>query len=303
MKRTGVIAIAAGAAVVVGVVAGISWMLLRTTGAEPTAQQYLDALAGGDGAAAVALIADAPSGDIELAAALSEATELLVEPKITAITEADTTATASFTFSLAGATIAGTFDLAKAGDGWFINNDALGEVVATSSVGDSVTIANVIVAIGTKVALLPASYEVAPAPVGILEGAATAHVSPGRLSAVQTTATLSSDAAAAAQAQLDAYVDGCAVPAPAVPEHCGIRIPWAVDLVSLDEVAFRVESYPVIALSENAASFTATAGELVATATGTTRDGDEESFTYRADDWALQGNVSFKGNEMVLSVY
>ena len=40
----------------------------------------------------------------------------------------------------------------------------------------------------------------------------------------------------------------------------------------------------------------------MATATGTTRDGAEASFTYRADDWALRGTVTLTRDDMKLAV-
>ena len=70
----------------------------------------------------------------------------------------------------------------------------------------------------------------------------------------------------------------------------------------LDGIAFRIEEHPVVALSEDAASFDATGGVIVATATGTTRGGESRAFTYRADDWALRGSVRFSGDEMILAV-
>lgn len=111
-----------------------------------------------------------------------------------------------------------------------------------------------------------------------------------------------SDPLVAMQEQLDAYADACAEPAASVPEHCGIVVPWAADLAELSGIAFRIEQYPVVALSADGRSFDATGGVLVATATGTTRDGTPGAFTYRTDEWALRGDVSARDDRTILSV-
>ena len=102
--------------------------------------------------------------------------------------------------------------------------------------------------------------------------------------------------------KLDAYADTCAKPAQAVPDQCGLRVPWAADLASLASIAFRIEAYPIVTLSADGRAFDAVDGRIVATATGTTRDGAPGAFTYQADDWALRGSVTFTGDEMVLAV-
>ena len=115
-------------------------------------------------------------------------------------------------------------------------------------------------------------------------------------------ASITPEATSAAQAQIDAYADECTQPAAAVPANCGLRVPWAADLATLTSIAFRIDQRPVLALAPDGRSFAATGGIVVATATGTTRAGATASFTYRADDWALRGSVSFQGDEMVLAV-
>ncbi|GAA2006371.1 hypothetical protein [Microbacterium ulmi] len=151
-------------------------------------------------------------------------------------------------------------------------------------------------------ALLPGAYSASASPTGLLSGATTVVVLPGGDDDVAVEASLSADATAKAQAQLDAYARACAQPADAVPANCGIRVPWAADLAGLDRIAFRIEQLPAVVLSPDARSFAATGGILVATASGTARDGTAGSFTYRADDWALRGTVAFAGDGMVLGV-
>jgi len=115
-------------------------------------------------------------------------------------------------------------------------------------------------------------------------------------------ASVVADPTAAVQEQLDRYADACAKPRDTVPEHCGIVVPWAADLAGLSGVAFRIEKYPVVVLSTDGRSFDATGGVLVATATGTTRDGATASFTYRTDEWALRGDIAVDNGTTVVSV-
>ncbi|MGN6218213.1 MAG: hypothetical protein ACTHNQ_01815 [Microbacterium sp.] len=110
------------------------------------------------------------------------------------------------------------------------------------------------------------------------------------------------DRTAAIQEQLDHYADACAAPAKTVPEHCGIFVPWAADLAQLSGLAFRIEAYPVVVLSPDGRSFDATGGVLVATASGTTREGAPGSVTYRTGEWALRGDVVTHGDETTVSV-
>ena len=140
------------------------------------------------------------------------------------------------------------------------------------------------------------------APRGILSGSATAAVSTGTPTDVSLHTSLTAHATAAAQTQLDAYLEQCTARSDAVPDHCGLRVPWAVDLRSLDTIAFRIDDRPVVTLSDDGSSFDATEGVVVATATGTTRSGGPGTFTYRADDWSLRGSIRYEGDEMVLLV-
>jgi hypothetical protein len=104
------------------------------------------------------------------------------------------------------------------------------------------------------------------------------------------------------QEQLDAYADSCAQPAVTVPDHCGIVIPWAADLAQLTGVAFRIEQHPTVAISADGATFDATGGVLVATVSGTTRDGVAAEFTYRTDAWTLRGDIDADGDRILVSV-
>ena len=91
-------------------------------------------------------------------------------------------------------------------------------------------------------------------------------------------------------------------PAATVPHSCGIRIPWAADLATLEGLAYRIEQRPAVALSPGDGTFSATGGILIVTATGTTHGGVPGGYTYRAEDWALYGTLRFTGDELVLAV-
>jgi len=155
---------------------------------------------------------------------------------------------------------------------------------------------------GSAIALLPGRYDVEALPRGLVSGSASVSLPPGMRRELEVAASFAPAATDAAQEQLDAYATACAAASSAVPPNCGLRVPWAADLATLSALAFRVEQLPVVALSPDGTTFAATGGVVIATATGTTRQGGTASFTYRADDWALRGTVTFPGNEMVLAV-
>ncbi|WP_396668033.1 hypothetical protein [Microbacterium sp. R86528] len=302
MKRAAVVAIVAGAVVLAGAAVGVVFLANSADGPAEAAQSYLSALASGDGESAADLIVGSPRDASELASALDSAASLITSPEVMSVDVADAQATAAFAFSLEGEIVEGTFTLVKTADGWGLADDAVGVIVPTAQQGDSAMIAGTLVSSDTTVVLLPATYSVTAAPVGLLEGTVTARVTPGATVDAATPAELSAEAVATVQRQLDAYADVCAASVDSVPDECGIRVPWGVDLASLHRIAFQISSYPIVDLSDDE-SFRSSDGVITATATGITRDGEERSFTYRADDWAMQGTVQFIGNEMVLSVF
>lgn len=312
MKRSAVvgIVIAVGAAVLLGI--GAWWFLSQPAGPEATAKSYLEALAAGDGEKALALLAESPSDDIDRAAALAEAERLVTAVAVTTVAQADGKGTqtsgpkgearAEVTYSLDGTKHSGTLTLVETGDGWRVGADGLGAVSPRTTVGDHVLVGGAYVPTGAETLLLPAVYAVQAAPINILSGATTAALTMGDSADAAVEASVSPDALAMAQEQLDLYAQRCAAPAQAVPDRCGIRVPWAADLASLSSIAFRVEQTPQITLSPDLTTFAATGGVIVATATGTTRDGAEGAFTYRADDWALRGTVALTRDGMRLVV-
>lgn len=301
MKRGAVIAIAAGAAAVV--VGGLTvwWFATREPGPDVVAEDFLTALAEGDGEHAVTFVSDTP--DASAGDALEGAAGFLTDPVVVSVAaEQDGRTRAEVTFDLDGAPRTASFGLVETDDGWRIAPDAMGSLTPSTTIGDAVRVGGVLTPATTATALFPAVYDVAAAPAPILTGSATAIVLPGSTEELAVEASLSPDAAASAQDQIDAYATACAAPATAVPANCGIRVPWAADLGALTGIAFRIDTMPVVAFSADARTFAAAGGVVVATASGTTRDGATQSFTYRADDWALRGTVAFTGDEMVLSV-
>jgi hypothetical protein len=321
------IVIAAVAAVILGV--GAWWFLAQPQGPDATARSYLDALAAGDGEKALALLAEPPSDDIDRAEVLDEAQGLVTDVAVTKVETvhgegtdtgtgtgstragADTgtestavkgAARVDVTYSLDGTKHKATLTLVDTGDGWRVGADGLGAVSPRTTLGAHVLVGGAYVPAETETLFLPAVYAVQAAPINILSGTTTAAVTAGGSAEASVEASVSPAAVTKAQEELDLYAQRCAAPAEAVPAKCGIRVPWAADLATLTSIAFRVEQTPQITLSPDLTTFAATGGVIVATATGTTRDGAEAAFTYRADDWALRGTVSLTRDGMQLAV-
>lgn len=152
------------------------------------------------------------------------------------------------------------------------------------------------------VALLPGVYDVASAPASLVSGEARAVVLPGEEAAVSLRPRLTEEGVASARAQLEDYLTGCTQTASAgsPTEHCGIRVPWAADLSTLDRLSFRIERMPALELDPP--SFSATGGVLVATAEGTDRAGSAASVTYRTDAWNVYGDVRVDAEVIRLAV-
>lgn len=299
MKRGVILTIAAGVGALVVGGAAVAWMLTRPPSIEDAARAYLDALATGDLVTIDDMRADRLDDTAEraIADAFGQATSYATMGELTDVDGGTVSARAV----IGEDTVTLRFDLALQDDRWLLESGYLTPVTVTSPWGDAAWIGGALIDLQAAVPLLPAEYEVVPAPRGILEGAVGVVVADEAMD-VELPAVVSPEAAARAQEQLDVYAAACASPAAAVPTHCGVRVPWAADLVTLNALTFRIETYPSVALDVDNGEFEATGGVLVATAAGTARDGGAGSFTYRADDWSLYGEVSFVGDEMRLSV-
>jgi hypothetical protein len=307
-----VIGIAVGAAVVVAGTAVTGWLLARPPSAEDAARIYLSSLSDGDFARIDTMMANAGDEDSHrlIADAFVGAEAYIDDPSIEEVSSPQ----AGFTTVRASAELDGErrtlhFALSNASGEWMLAGAYLAVLEVSTDLadtgmpaGDSVWIGGALAPAGTRVGLLPAQYPVTAAPRGLLTGETSVAVSNDRTSTVQLEVSLSPAATSAAQDQLDLYMDACTMTATAVPANCGIRVPWAADLVTLGSIAFRMDQRPAVTLSPDGRTFAATGGVIVATATGIARDGGAGTFTYRADDWALRGTVSFQGDEMVLAV-
>lgn len=297
MKRGAVIGIAAGAVALVAAGGILWWMLGRAATPEQTAETYLRALSEGDAGGIRSLLAEEPDG-FDTIAEVFEGADGYVDVASFEVRD-DRSVRAEVVFGDQPAVVG--FTLAQTAAGWRVTGDFLATLTVSSTIGDAVRVGGVLVPTG-DVLLLPARYDVVAAPAGLVDGTTTVDVTNDEPVSAAVEASVSPAATAAAQQQLDAYLSACTRTATSVPDHCGLRVPWAADLARLDEIAFRVDTPPVLSLSADAGSFAATGGVIVATATGTTRDGAVGSFTYRAEDWALRGIVSFSGDTMTLGV-
>ena len=309
VKRAAVVGIAvAGAILVAG--GGLAWWALsRGQSAEDAARSYLAALTAGDLEAIDAMRDPLPEPQEDvLGQAFLGASGYIADPRIEEVDEsADGVVEVRASAELAGERRELRFGLEGEGSGWVLAGDHTGTLTVDAAVADGaalewVTVGGALARAATPLALLPAEYVVSAAPPGILEGSADVAVVPGAPGSVSLTAAVAPEATERVQEQLDASADTCASPAAAVPDDCGIVVPWAADLASLENIAFRIEQHPTVTLSPDARSFDATGGVLVATAHGVTREGAAASVTYRTDDWSLRGSVQLEGDRVVLSV-
>lgn len=303
------------------------WLLSRPTGPEATAAAYLSALERGDGPAASAL-SDQRAANMPPVAfdALAGASEWITDASVGSVALDGTDASAKVSFTLSGSTHDATIGLSNASGAWLVTVAPAVAVVAKSTLGAGIVVggggasgasgspgtagagsAGIAVPFdesgSVTIGLLPAVYEVSAAPAGLLEGAASVvAIGPGIIE-IALEPVLGEAATAAAQTQFTAYLAACTAPTTTVPSACGIRVPWAADLATLSGLKFRIDVAPALMLAPDGSGFAATGGTLIATATGTTDEGTEASFTYRDTEWALRGGVAFTLDELVLEVW
>ncbi|MCR2784353.1 MULTISPECIES: hypothetical protein [unclassified Microbacterium] len=304
MKRGAVIAVAAaGAAVLIG--AGAAWWAFsRPASAQDAAESYLQALESGDAGALAPLLPDGQQTQALLASFVG-ADAYVEDAALTGTTVEGDRTVAEASVQLDGTASTIQFALSTEAGRWQLaGDDHVVTIDVATTLGDAVQIGDALVPLAPDgvVHVLPALYTLHAAPVDFLDGAATVAATHGQPSAA-IEAALVPDAAARAQPQLDAYADACAAPATAVPQRCALEVPWPADLAELASLRLRIEAYPQLSIDPATLTFTAIDGTIVATATGTTRAGTEESFTYRTDAWTLRGAVAFHGDEMVLTVF
>lgn len=294
---------ATAGAVLFVVVAGLvlGGLLLRPDGTPAdVAGSYLDALASGDGAAAVSLLAEGAPPAEAFTAAFAGAAERVQDPAVDAVAESGATAVATVSYRLGDERTTADLDLSKTTGRWLlIAPAALGAVQADPALGSHVAIGAAVLPSGDPIRLLPAVYRVDAAPAELVSGSATAVVTAGGTSRLPVPASLKPAATARAGERLHELLATCTSPATAVPDGCGISIPWAADLASVTDIRYRVEREPE--LTVDGSSFLAASGVLVATVTGRAPDGAEKSVTYRTEDWSVPGDVTFTADDIQLS--
>lgn len=303
MKRSTAIGIALGVTAVIAIGIGVAvWSTTRSPSPSDVAMTYFSALEAGeaDAALAVTLVPDADAGNV--ADAYASAVARASDARVTGANEDSDTAEVIVEYEIGGVSQESTLVLTRRDDGIWAVTEGTGTLTVSTTLGDAAGVGSLVVPADRPAPLLPGAYDVEALPRGLVSATASAVITPGVETAISLSPSPTPEATGAAQAQLDAYADACAQPATTVPPNCGLRVPWAADLTTLSSIAFRIDQRPVLVLAPDARTFAATGGVVVATATGTTREGVTASFTYRADDWALRGSVDFTGNEMVLSV-
>lgn len=303
MKRSAVVGIAVGAAAVIAVGVGFAvWSVSRSASPSEVAVAYFAALEAGDADAALALTDVAQAEQDGMITAYASAEARITDPRATDASEQSDSARVVVAYEIAEEPYESAVALTRDDSGAWIVADGAGRLEVRTTIGDSAGIGALVVPLESTTPLLPGRYDVEPLPRGLLAGSMSAVITPGSEATVALSPAVTAEAETAAQAQLDAYAAACTRTSTAVPPDCGLRVPWAADLATLTSIAYRVDQYPALTLDADQLSFAATGGIVVATATGTGRDGAAGSFTYRADDWSLRGTITFSGNEMVLSV-
>ncbi|WP_447912363.1 hypothetical protein [Microbacterium phyllosphaerae] len=132
----------------------------------------------------------------------------------------------------------------------------------------------------------------------------SSSVRPSPQASPTATVAPTADAQSLAQQELDEHLESCTakeVTGGAVPERCGIRIPWGTEFAAVDSVRFRIDRMPVLELTDD--GFIADGGVLVATVSGTGQNGAARTETYRTESWSVRGDVAVDGDRVDLDVW
>ncbi|MGP3536265.1 hypothetical protein ACTU3I_15820 [Microbacterium sp. RD1] len=301
MRRRTKIAAVIGGVVVAAAATVAVWALTRPIGPEEAARAYLAALESGDAAAVRDLIDGGDGEHADAVTAFEDAAENLDGARLDDISVSGDTASARAHAELAGSRREVFFGLDRADGRWLVSHDFLAVVEVTPTVGEAIRVGETVLP-ADEVFLLPAVYEIAGAPKGLVDGVVTVALSNDEPASATLDSTLSAEALARAQAELDSYARACTAPAVTVPEACGLRIPWPADLATASGFRYRVERMPTVCVSADARTFVADGGVVIATVTGLTRAGAPASFTYRSDDWTLRGSVALTRDSLTLAV-
>ncbi|OCG76519.1 hypothetical protein [Microbacterium sediminis] len=288
------------ALIVVGAGLGVWWASSRGPDARDVAEQYLAALEEGD----VSALRRVTGASIEDPAiqAFAQASSYVADATLEGVQTSGDRATARASVTLGGETH--TFESPmERSDGVWRMGDVI-TVTAEPSIGDTVAIGELSFAAGEPIRLYPAQYELTSLPGEVLDGSATVTALPGAdPAAVEVPQTFVDEAQEVVQERLAAHAEECAAATDAIPEACGIVVPWPADLREFRGVAFTIDHLPWVEIDTEAMTFAATGGSLTAAVTGIAHDGSEETFTYRADDWTLRGTMEVADGRLVLSVF
>lgn len=289
-----------GLVAAVAVAGAVWWGLsaLRSPTAEEAALAYLQALESGNPEAV------ATTGTTASEAALTAfagASSTIQDAEVADVREGDGGASATVRFRLDGDEHEANLRLTADSGGWIVDGSGLGALRTTTTIGTAVQVGDAVLPVDEDAALLPGVYPVTAAPRTLLTGTTEVVVLPGDDATADVPAELRPEATEAAQTQLEAYLKTCTADGTAVPENCGIRIPWGTELREISDIAFRVERFPAVVLSPG--GFTADDGILEATVTGTGQDGAARTVTYRSTTWSVRGGVDITADELALTVW
>lgn len=289
-----------GLVAAVAVAGAVWWGLsaLRSPTAEEAALAYLQALESGNPEAV------ATTGTTASEAALTAfagASSTIQDAEVADVREGDGGASATVRFRLDGDEHEANLRLTSDSGGWIVDGSGLGALRTTTTIGTAVQVGDAVLPVDEDAALLPGVYPVTAAPRTLLTGTTEVVVLPGDDATADVPAELRPEATEAAQTQLEAYLKTCTADGTAVPENCGIRIPWGTELREISDIAFRVERFPAVVLTPTA--FTADDGILEATVTGTGQDGAARTVTYRSTTWNVRGGVDITADELALTVW
>lgn len=289
-----------GAAGLVVIAAGLwFWQsATRSSTPEEAALGYLHALESGDADAVSATGITVSTTALD---AFESATALIEEATVTNVRKDEDAADVEVVFRLDGEKRTARLRLVPVEGRWSVDGSGLGTLTAESTIGSDVAIGQVTTPVSEEIALLPATYSVAAAPSALLSGESTVQMLPGIAATATVVAELRPEATTTAQAQLDDHLETCTAPGSKVPDGCGIRIPWGTEFGEVTEIGYRIDESPTIALTPT--GFTAEGGVLVATVTGTGRDGAARTVTYRTESWSLRGDASFTADGLILSAW
>lgn len=293
--------VAAMIAVLLVVAVIVIWQAQSRAGsADEAARAYLRALESGDAAAVRDTGIDLSDEALQ---AFDDADSVVSEATVISVDEKGSNATAHVSFTLGGAEHDADLALVRSDGRWVPDGSGLAEVTVSTTAGTAVSIGDIVLDVSTALALVPAVYTVAAAPAAYLTGSVHVVALPGAADEVEVETSLRPETTAAAQQRLDALLEACAKETALPADGCGIRIPWGTEFRTVDDAAFRIDTMPTVALADDGTSFTASGGKLVATLTGTARGGGSRTTTYRSENWAVRGDVTFAGNEMTLTVW